>query len=69
MREIYEGSAKVKFCQTKMETQSCKYGFILLVYLWHFYASKGIIYLEIMLGRYLIMLCIIGCSGLIVVVT
>ena len=28
MREMYGGGAKVKFCQTKMETQSCKYGFI-----------------------------------------
>ena len=26
--EVCEGSAKVKFCQIKMETQSCKYGFI-----------------------------------------
>ena len=26
-----------------METQSCKYGFILLVHLWPFYVSKGVI--------------------------
>ena len=26
--EVCEGRAKVKFCQTKMETQRCKYGFI-----------------------------------------
>ena len=44
-----EGSAKVKFCQTKMETRSCKYGFILLVSLWHFYVSEGVICLEITL--------------------
>ena len=48
---MYEGGAKVKFCQSKMETQSCKYGFILLVHLWHFYAGKNAIYLEIMLER------------------
>ena len=59
-----EGSAKVEFCQTKMETRSCKHGFILSVHLWHFYVSKGVIYLEIMLGRQLILLSIIGCSGL-----
>ena len=51
MREIYGGGAKVKFCQTKMETWSCEYGFILLVHLWHFYVGKGVIYLEIMLER------------------
>ena len=27
-REVCEGGAMVEFCQTKMETQSCKYGFI-----------------------------------------
>ena len=48
---MYRGGAKVKFCQTKIETQSCKYGFILLVHLMHFYASKGVIYLKIMLER------------------
>ena len=48
---MYEAGAKVKFCQTKMETQSCKYGFILLVYLWHFYATEGVFYLKITLGR------------------
>ena len=51
MREMYGGGAKVKFCQTKMETQSCKYGFILLVHLLHFYVSRGVIYLEITLER------------------
>ena len=51
MREMCEGSAEVKFCQTKMETGSCKYGFILLVHLWHFYVSKGVIHLEIRLER------------------
>ena len=51
MREMCEGGAKVKFCQAAMETRSCKYGFILLVHLWHFYASKGVIYLEITLER------------------
>ena len=58
------GGAKVKFCQTKMETRSCKYGFILFVHLWHFYASKGVIYLKITLEKQLIVLCIIGCSHL-----
>ena len=59
-----EGGAKVQFCQTKMETQSCKYGFILLVHLWCFYVNKGVIYHEITLQRQLIVLCIIGYSGL-----
>ena len=60
--EKCEGGAKVKFCQTKMETQSCKYGFLLLVHLWCFYVSKGVIYLKITLGRQLIVSGIIGCS-------
>ena len=46
-----EGGAKVKFYQTKMETRSCKYAFILLVHLWHFYVSKGVIYLRITLEK------------------
>ena len=29
-RKSVWGGAKVKFCQTKMETRSCKYGFICL---------------------------------------
>ena len=28
------GAVLKKFCQTKMETQSCEYGFIFLVHLW-----------------------------------
>ena len=40
------GSAKVKVCQTKMETQSCKYGFILLVHFWQFYMHEANFYLE-----------------------
>ena len=41
--EVCEGSAKVKFSSAVMETQSCKYGFILLAHLWPFHASKGVI--------------------------
>ena len=41
--EVCEGSAKVKFLSAAMETWSCKYGFILLVHLWPFYVSKGVI--------------------------
>ena len=32
-REVCEGRATVEFCQTKMETWSCKYGFIW----WHIF--------------------------------
>ena len=41
--EVCEGSPKVKFLSAAMEIQSCKYDFILLVHLWPFYASKGVI--------------------------
>ena len=49
--EVCEGGTKVKFCQPKMETWSCEYGFILLVNFMVFYAVEGDIYLEFMLGR------------------
>ena len=41
--EVCEGGAKVKFSSAAMETQSCKYGFILLAHLWPFYVSKGVV--------------------------
>ena len=46
-----EGGARVKFCQTKMETQSCKYGFILLVHLWQFHVGEGNFYLEMIFRK------------------
>ena len=35
-----EGGAMVEFCQTKMETRSCKYGFICWCIFGYFLAGK-----------------------------
>ena len=62
-REVCEGSARGKFCETKMETWSCKYGYIFGIY-GNFMQVKVTFISKWYLARWLIVLCIISCSGL-----